>query len=468
MNIDKKYIVGGLLATAAMVPLLDSTQSHASEIRTTTTRVHFRSGAGTDHSSMGVLDKGTKVTFIETSGDWTKVKYNSKTGYIYSMYLIKEESDSNTTKMYVTASSGLNVRKGPSTNDLIIRTLPNGTEVNVYSTSNGWSKIKVNGIEGYVSTKYLGSKNSSDSNITTPSNKKTMYVTANSGLNVRKGPSLSDSKITKLSKGTEVVVNVTVAGWSQITVNGIEGYVSSEYLSETNPIIQPPVSDDNVKEEIITPDDNTSNNNDSNEGTSEDVSVETVKMYVIAETGLNVRKGPSTKDEKIGTLYKGTEVTVHSTVDGWSKITVDGMEGYVSNQYLSETKPTTTASVENILNLAMQQLGKPYVWSATGPDSFDCSGFTSYVYKHAANITLPRVSRDQSRYGTSISRDALQAGDLVFFDTDGANNGGVTHVGIYVGNGEMIHASSSKRQIIKVSIDTSYWNRAFVNARRVI
>ena len=101
MNIDKKYIVGGMLATAAMVPLLDSTQSHAAEIRTTTTRVHFRSGAGTEHSSMGVLDKGEKVTFIETSGDWTKVKYNSKTGYIYSMYLIKEESDSNTTKMYV-------------------------------------------------------------------------------------------------------------------------------------------------------------------------------------------------------------------------------------------------------------------------------------------------------------------------------------------------------------------------------
>ncbi|MDU6985681.1 MAG: NlpC/P60 family protein, partial [Terrisporobacter othiniensis] len=176
----------------------------------------------------------------------------------------------------------------------------------------------------------------------------------------------------------------------------------------------------------------------------------------------------------------GTAVTVHSTSNGWSKITANGVEGYVSSEYLSSTKPSTgssdssnssgstSSSVNAVLNLAAKQLGKPYVWGAQGPSSFDCSGLTYYVYKNAAGVTLPRVSSDQSRYGTTVSKSNLKAGDLVFFDTSGSNNGAVSHVGIYVGNGEMIHASSSKEKIVQVSIETSYWNNAYVRAKRVL
>ena len=375
MSISKNYIMAGMLASALVVPLSDVTDSHASEIRVTTARVHFRTGAGTNYSSMGVLDEGTKVTYLSSSGNWTKVQYNSKTGYICSDYLEKEQSTSTTSTMYVTPDVGLNVRKGPGTSYSKITKLSKGTAVTVHSTSNGWSKITANGVEGYVSSEYLSSKKPSSSNGST-STTKTMYVTPDVGLNVRKGPGTSYSKITKLSKGTAVTVHSTSNGWSKITANGVEGYVSSEYLSSTKP----------------------------STGSSDS----------------------------------------------------------------SNSSGSTSSSVNAVLNLAAKQLGKPYVWGAQGPSSFDCSGLTYYVYKNAAGVTLPRVSSDQSRYGTTVSKSNLKAGDLVFFDTSGSNNGAVSHVGIYVGNGEMIHASSSKEKIVQVSIETSYWNNAYVRAKRVL
>ena len=376
MSINKKYITAGMLATAFVVPLSDVKDSHASEIRITTARVHFRTGAGTNYSSMGVLDTGVKVTYISESGNWTKVQYNSKTGYICSDYLKKESSTSTTTNtMYVTASAGLNLRKGPSTSYAVIKTLSKGTEVTVVSSSNGWSKVNV---------------------------------------------------------------------------CGVSGYVSSDYLSSTKP---------------------STGSSSSNESTSNSTST----MYTTDR--LNLRKGAGTSYSVITTLDKGVAVTVHSSSNGWSKVSVNGMTGYVSSSYLSSTKPSnsssstdssTSSKVDKVLNFASQQLGKPYVWGAQGPNSFDCSGLTYYVYKNAAGITLPRTSVEQSKYGTTVSKSNLKAGDLIFFDTSGPNDGGVSHVGIYVGNGQMIHASSSQKKIVKVSVETSYWNNAFVRAKRVL
>ena len=378
MSMNKNYIMAGMLASALVIPLSDVTDSYASEVRITTTRVHFRTGAGTNYSSMGVLDKGTKVTYISASGNWTKVNYNSKTGYICSDYLEKEQSTSTTKTMYVTPDVGLNVRKGPGTSYSKIAALSKGIAVTVHSTSNGWSKITANGVEGYVSSEYLSATKPSSSNETSTTTK-TMYVTPDVGLNVRKGPGTSYSKITKLSKGTAVTVHSTSNGWSKITANGVEGYVSSEYLSTTKP--------------------STSSSSSSNS---------------------------------------------------------------------SSSSSSSSSSVNAVLNLAAKQIGKPYVWGAEGPSSFDCSGLTYYVYKNAAGITLPRTSSEQSKYGTTVSKSNLKAGDLLFFDTSGSNNGVVSHVGIYVGGGEMIHASSSSNKIVQVTIESSYWNNAYVTAKRVL
>jgi peptidoglycan DL-endopeptidase CwlO len=117
-------------------------------------------------------------------------------------------------------------------------------------------------------------------------------------------------------------------------------------------------------------------------------------------------------------------------------------------------------SSDALISYAAQFQGTPYVWGATGPDSFDCSGFTKYVYAHFG-INLPRVSCDQAEVGTYVSKDDLQPGDLVFFKS-GSNP--VHHVGIYVGNGSYIHAPRTG-DVVKISSLSSRSDYAW--ARRV-
>jgi cell wall-associated NlpC family hydrolase len=104
---------------------------------------------------------------------------------------------------------------------------------------------------------------------------------------------------------------------------------------------------------------------------------------------------------------------------------------------------------------AMSQRGKPYVWAGSGPGTFDCSGLTAYAFR-AAGISLPHSSRLQSQLGQAVSRDQLQPGDLVFFYSP------VSHVGIYIGNGQMVHAPTSG-DVVKVSALMS----GFSGARRI-
>jgi peptidoglycan DL-endopeptidase CwlO len=102
-----------------------------------------------------------------------------------------------------------------------------------------------------------------------------------------------------------------------------------------------------------------------------------------------------------------------------------------------------SSAAQVAIDMAMAQRGKPYVWAGSGPGSFDCSGLTAYAFA-AAGVSLPHSSRMQSQMGQSVSRDALQPGDLVFFYSP------VSHVGIYIGNGQMVHAPSSG-DVVKVA-----------------
>lgn len=120
-------------------------------------------------------------------------------------------------------------------------------------------------------------------------------------------------------------------------------------------------------------------------------------------------------------------------------------------------------NMDKAIKLLKEQVGKPYVWGANGPDSFDCSGLVRYIYKNALGKDIPRVSEDQSKVGQAVSRENLQPGDLVFFDT--MDKGKVSHVGMYIRNNEFIHAANSKKGVIK-SILTGYYDKKFINARR--
>ena len=258
-------------------------------------------------------------------------------------------------------------------------------------------------------------------------------------LNVRSGPSTSYSITTKLYKGNKVEILETSNGWHKIkTSNGTTGWVSASYIS----ILQGSNSQSSYK-------------------------------ATVNATSLNVRSGASTSYSVITKLPKGTVVDViENASNGWKKIkTSNGTTGWVSGQYLTTgvvNQPSTpsTNKVQAVVDLAHKQIGKPYVWGAEGPNSFDCSGLTYYVYKNAAGITLPRNSRSQYGAGKAVSKSNLQPGDLIFSSTDGTGN--ITHVAIYVGNGQMIHAPRSGKNVEKVSMNTSYWNKAYVGARRIL
>lgn len=263
-------------------------------------------------------------------------------------------------------------------------------------------------------------------------------VTADA-LNVRSGPSTSYSITTKLYKGDKVEILETSNGWHKIKAsNGKIGWVSGDYIK-----------------------------------VSSGSTSQTSYKATVTATSLNVRSGAGTSYSVITKLSKGTVVDVlESASNGWKKIkTSNGTIGWVSGSYLANgvvEQPSTpsTNKVQAVIDLAHKQLGKPYVWGAEGPNSFDCSGLIYYVYKNAAGITLPRTSSAQYSAGVAVSRSNLKAGDLIFSSTDGTGN--ITHVAIYVGDGQMIHAPRNGKNVEKVSINNSYWNKAYVGARRVL
>ncbi len=123
---------------------------------------------------------------------------------------------------------------------------------------------------------------------------------------------------------------------------------------------------------------------------------------------------------------------------------------------------------QEIIRTAKRYLGRRYVWGAEGPSSFDCSGFTQYVMKKSKGVTLPRISRKQAYYGKYVSFKNLRPGDLIFFDTSRSRRGYVNHVGIYIGNGKFIHASSARHRVVITSFKSHPFYRArFKWGRRV-
>jgi len=129
-------------------------------------------------------------------------------------------------------------------------------------------------------------------------------------------------------------------------------------------------------------------------------------------------------------------------------------------------KISTTLKVEKY---AKEKLGKQYVWGATGPNKFDCSGFTKEVFRCTAGINIPRVSRDQAKVGEYIKYKDLKRGDMVFFDTEKKFTRKVNHVGIYLSNGNFIHASSARKKVIITNFKKKpFYKNRFLWGRRVV
>lgn len=271
-------------------------------------------------------------------------------------------------------------------------------------------------------------------------------------LRLRADASTSSSILTKASAGTSVSILDTAAnGWYKVSYNNIQGYMSSAYLT----VAAAPVADTTT--------------------------TATTSYGQVATSGsaLNLRSGPSTDYSRLTTIPDGTILTLSSSTDGWYYVTYNGVSGYVSGSYLTLVdEATATAAIaaaaeqaaaasstgQEIATYAQNYLGCSYVYGASGPYSFDCSGFTSYIYKQFG-YTLAHGASSQLSYGTAVSMSELQPGDLVFFRYNTSYP--ASHVGIYIGDGKFIHASTNGYVVRTDTLTSGHYYNCFIGGRHI-
>ena len=352
----------------------------------------------------------------------------------------------------VKCSTSVNFRSAPNTSSTSYGELKNGTKVNVVGVSSGWYKVTYNGKTGYIHPDYITLASSSAGTAIAPSNTVTSTtgtagtVKCSSSVNLRSEANTSSSILAELKNGTAVTVVSTANGWCKVNCSGKTGYIKQDYVSTTG---------------------SASNNTSASTGTA---------AVVKCSSTVNFRSAASTSSTVLGELKNGTAVTVLSTSNGWSKVSYAGKAGYISADYLvtassgtAITPSNNAASVsisakrQSVLNYAAQFLGVPYVYGGSTPSGFDCSGFTSYVFKNTVG-SIPRVAQAQYDATTRVSRDDLLPGDLVFF---GSSTSSISHVGIYVGSNQFIHAPNTG-DVVKYSSLTGSYATRYQGAGRVI
>lgn len=193
----------------------------------------------------------------------------------------------------------------------------------------------------------------------------------------------------------------------------------------------------------------------------------------VAKADVNMRDKPSTDAGAVLQLQPDQKLQVTSKNNEWYKVAIGDKTGYVRSDMLTlGTAAAKDATVsrgggrDELVAFAKQYLGKPYSWGKSGPNSFDCSGFVGFVYRNVYDKDLGHSSTGMSQMGTGVDKNELAAGDLVFFATGGSSH--INHVGIYIGGGNFIHASSSRTNAVMISpIYSGGYNEVYRGARRI-
>lgn len=259
-------------------------------------------------------------------------------------------------------------------------------------------------------------------------------------LNVREEPSTDGDICGKMVDGSGCEILEALDGWYRIRSGPVDGYVSSDFIL-TGVDAQAKALD------------------------------EAMLRAVVLTDGLRLRETPDTEADILASVGNEERYTVlEDDGNGWVKVEVDNVEGYVSSEYVEvryalteavEFSPVDASPVRTaIVNYALQFLGNPYVWGGTSlTNGVDCSGFTMKVMAQYG-IYLSHYSGAQANEGRTISMSEIRPGDLLFY----ASGGTIDHVAIYIGNGQIVHASSPSTGII---ISSAY-NRTLVKAVNVI
>ena len=463
MNL-KKFIY--TVAATVSLALLSAITASAQTGTVTCDVLKVRSSTGTSTPVITRVTQGTELELLAYDGAWYKVKLSDGViGYVSAEFI-----QPNVAYYGRVTASSLMIRSSTGVSSPAITSLPSGSLVELLAYDGAWYKVRLSdGTDGYASADYIAMATEEDfasAPITTPVIEDTVatstvyygYVASDIA---RMHTTTGDfsTVLSPLVKYEKLELLAYDGAWYKVArFNGIEGFVNAAHivLSEAEIPSYPSYS--------------------------------SIAGYIDA-TGLNIRSQADTSSPIISTLPMGTQVSLTGFNGEWYTVMLsDGSIGYASGEYVSlnpvtytiatsvespedatvRTEPTadTYSLGQQIITTAYTYLGTPYVYAASGPDSFDCSGFTMYVM-NLNGIKLPHQSGKQYTYGFSVSKHELIAGDLVFFNSN--NTTGVAHVGIYIGDGQFIHASSGRAYSVTVSsLSDDYYTAHYLGARRVI
>ena len=466
------------LIMLVFIIIASTTKAYAVAGKVNQETVRMRKEASTESSIVTLISLNEDVEIISEDGEWYKVKYKDNTGYIRKdMVSVDEKVETKKEEENKEAENTASEENKLEENNQTTSSEENKVEDNKDTSNEEQNTEITTGYTGKISSK----------------------------IDLKIVPSITSTNIHSLDENTQITVKDTINKWSYIEADNKAGWVLTSKIKveeeKKEEEKQEQTSDADKKEE------NQNENKEENkeENKSEEKKTETtetdITKYVSTET-LNMRETADNNAKLVSQLKINTKVRVIGTEGTWSKIKVNGKTGYVASKYLSDkkvdvtsrseetkrgskntssetktsNKTESTASTQStsssssssgsgIVACAKQYLGCRYVAGGSSPSTgFDCSGFTSYVYKQCG-ISINRSSGAQASNGTAVSKSNLQPGDLVLFNNRA--NTSIGHVGIYIGGNTFIHAGNSKTGVITTSLSDSYYAPRFVTARRV-
>lgn len=443
----------------------------------TTAAVRLRRGPSTSHQEYFVMAKGTAISIIAESGDWYKVRTaEGIEGYSSKSYIKADKTESQPeTGIYEGKVTGivnyLNVRTEPDSDSESVAKLTNGTFVYVLKIEGSWASIQTKtGIKGYAHIKYI-TVSEKQTEITDKEVEIPSYT-------LKRGMDNTDVK--------EMQERLKELGFFSGTCTGYYGTVTYKAVAEfqkANSLKADGVAGAKTLTKLYS---------QQVTGNGGGVGGDDELLYDIPKKPL--KQGMDNNDVKImqqrlkDLLYFNSSCTGYfgsktlAAVKAFQKkngLTADGVAGAKTLGLMYSTKAVTgelsedeklKIKIDNMIEHAKGYLGAKYVRGANGPKAFDCSGLTTTVFKEAMGYTMTRTAYTQgyNNFGRVIKNmSELKKGDLVFFNTNANDSDLCDHVGIYIGNNEFIHASSSEGKVIISDITKRWWKEIFSWGKRV-